>query len=587
MNGEQGNTHKSGGSARFVVELVILLALIGVLTVFVVQSMMLHSGSMEAPAPDENAGELPPTEELLTTPEPTPEPTPSHWIADDLEAYPTETTHYSNLLTETAVEVNGEIVEDYKAREPITFDEPDTYTTLKGVTTFRGNNYRNSASYGTANLTEKSFGAYWQVATGSLQAPDGNVWTGSGWTGQPVVVEWDAETKANMNMYDWAKEKEGLVEVIYPCMDGYIYFMELDTGKYTRDSLNIGYTFKGSATLDPRGYPLLYIGSGYHSYRGNSRAFVISLIDGEVLYTFGNGDDFALRDWSMFDASPLIDAETDTLIHPGENGVLYLIHLNTQYDAQAGTVSVDPDEVVKWRYETTRNGSQYWLGMEGSPVIWNGYIIMPDNGGNLICLDLNTLETVWVQDILDDSNCTPVLDVEDGHPYVYVSTSFHEGWRSWYTATIPIWKIDAVTGEIVWQTEYTCYTESGVSGGTQATIALGKNNVSDRIFVAVSRTPSAGSGVLVALDKETGETIWEFESQVYAWSSPVDFYDDEGNGYLIYCTAGYYMYLIDAETGEVLDSMNLGGNIEASPVVYNDRVVIGHRSCRIYGVKLT
>ena len=28
------------------------------------------------------------------------------------------------------------------------------------------------------------------------------------------------EVKAHMNMYDWAKEKESLVEVIYACMDG-------------------------------------------------------------------------------------------------------------------------------------------------------------------------------------------------------------------------------------------------------------------------------------------------------------------------------------------------------------------------------
>ena len=28
-------------------------------------------------------------------------------------------------------------------------------------------------------------------------------------------------------MYDWAKEKDDLVEVIYACMDGYVYFLDL------------------------------------------------------------------------------------------------------------------------------------------------------------------------------------------------------------------------------------------------------------------------------------------------------------------------------------------------------------------------
>ena len=43
---------------------------------------------------------------------------------------------------------------------------------------------------------------------------------------------------------------------------------------------------------------------------------------------------------------------------------------------------------------------------------------MTDNGGNLMCLDLNTLQLVWVQDTLDDSNSTPVLEIEKGHLYL-------------------------------------------------------------------------------------------------------------------------------------------------------------------------
>lgn len=58
-----------------------------------------------------------------------------------------------------------------------------------------------------------------------------------------------------------AVEQEDLVEVIYAALDGYIYFLDLDTGEPTRDALWLGYTFKGSGSLDPRGYPILYVGS--------------------------------------------------------------------------------------------------------------------------------------------------------------------------------------------------------------------------------------------------------------------------------------------------------------------------------------
>lgn len=582
MNQEPNHSRRSGGMAIFVLEVLLLAALAALLTVFVTKSMLLHSAQAQGP----NVEDDPLIAEQ--TPSPTPEPTlPPYVIPADLTAHAVADTQPENLILETAVEVDGERVENYTPSREIFFGGETDYTDILGIPGFRGSNYRQGAAYGTVDWDGKTLKNTWSVNTGSLTAPDGNAWTGSGWTGQPLIVEWDVETQRNMNLYDWAKNTPGLKEVIYACMDGYVYFIDLESGEKTRDPLNIGYTFKGTPALDPRGYPLLYLGSGYHSNRGNSRAFVVSLIDGEILYTYGNGDRFALRDWSMFDASPLIDAKTDTLIHPGENGVLYLIHLNSKYDPITGAVSVDPDEVVKWRYKSTRNGSQYWLGMEDSPVVWNGYIIMADNGGQLMCLDLNTLELVWVQDVLDDTNCTPVLDVENGHPYVYISTSFHEGWRSWTTATIPVWKIDAVTGEVVWQTDYTCCTESGVSGGVQGTIAVGKSDCADRVFVPVSKTPNVSAGVLAALDKKTGEKLWEFPTKMYSWSSPVDFYDSNGKCYVAYTTFGGYLYILDGQTGEQLASLDLGGKVEASPAVYNGHLVVGLRSCKILGIDLT
>ncbi len=582
MNQEPNHSRRSGGMAIFVLEVLLLAALAALLTVFVTKSMLLHSAQAQGP----NVEDDPLIAEQ--TPSPTPEPTlPPYVIPADLTAHAVADTQPENLILETAVEVDGERVENYTPSREIFFGGETDYTDILGIPGFRGGNYRQGAAYGTVDWDGKTLKNTWSVNTGSLTAPDGNAWTGSGWTGQPLIVEWDVETQRNMNLYDWAKNTPGLKEVIYACMDGYVYFIDLESGEKTRDPLNIGYTFKGTPALDPRGYPLLYLGSGYHSNRGNSRAFIVSLIDGEILYTYGNGDRFALRDWSMFDASPLIDAKTDTLIHPGENGVLYLIHLNSKYDPVTGAVSVDPDEVVKWRYKSTRNGSQYWLGMEDSPVVWNGYIIMADNGGQLMCLDLNTLELVWVQDVLDDTNCTPVLDVENGHPYVYISTSFHEGWRSWTTATIPVWKIDAVTGEVVWQTDYTCCTESGVSGGVQGTIAVGKGDCADRVFVPVSKTPNVSAGVLAALDKKTGEKLWEFPTKMYSWSSPVDFYDSNGKCYVAYTTFGGYLYILDGQTGEQLTSLDLGGKVEASPAVYNGHLVVGLRSCKILGIDLT
>ncbi len=566
-------------TAKTVVGIVIFVALIAVLVMVVMRGIAANK------ALEETAES--PAVTVQPTPTPTPEPTPTPVGLPDFKPHSIDGTEPERLISSTAIMVDGEVVEEYESDYEINFDLPERYTELEGIVTFRGDNFRSGAAYGTASVSSKTLTKVWSKSTSGLSDTDGTYWSGSGWTGQPLIVKWPEATRKNISaMYDWAREKEGLVEVIYATLDGHVYFYELTSGEYTRDPLNLGFNYKGAGALDPRGYPILYVGSGVDSVNGRSRVKVVNLIDNSVMFEFGHNETFANRGWHMFDSSPLVSAETDQLIYPGENGILYIIHLNTKYNEQTGELSVDPDNIVKWKYNGVRSGSRYWLGVESSAAIINNYIFLADNGGNLMCLDLNTLKLVWVQDVLDDTNCSPVVDVEDGHPYIYISTSFHYGWRSYSTAEIPIFKIDAETGEIVWRTDYTCYTVQDLSGGVQGTIAVGKNKLSDMIFVPVARTPGASSGTLAALKKDTGEVVWEKETSMYSWSSPVDFYDADGNGYLLYCNSGFNMFLIDGKTGEQLDYMNLGGNIEASPAMYGNYAVVGTRAMRTYCIQV-
>ena len=566
-------------TAKTVVGIVIFVALIAVLVMVVMRGIAANK------ALEETAES--PAVTVQPTPTPTPEPTPTPVGLPDFKPHSVDGTEPERLISSTAIMVDGEVVEEYESDYEINFDLPERYTELEGIVTFRGDNFRSGAAYGTAAVSSKTLTKAWSKSTSGLSDSDGIYWSGSGWTGQPLIVKWPEATRKNISaMYDWAREKEGLVEVIYATLDGHVYFYELTSGEYTREPLNLGFNYKGAGALDPRGYPILYVGSGVDSVNGRSRVKVVNLIDNSVMFEFGHNETFANRGWHMFDSSPLVSAETDQLIYPGENGILYIIHLNTKYNEQTGELSVDPDNIVKWKYNGVRSGSRYWLGVESSAAIINNYIFLADNGGNLMCLDLNTLELVWVQDVLDDTNCSPVVDVENGHPYIYISTSFHYGWRSYSTAAIPIFKIDAETGEIVWRTDYTCYTVQDLSGGVQGTIAVGKNKLSDMIFVPVARTPGASSGTLAALKKDTGEVVWEKETSMYSWSSPVDFYDADGNGYLLYCNSGFNMFLIDGKTGEQLDYMNLGGNIEASPAMYGNYAVVGTRAMRTYCIQV-
>ena len=113
-----------------------------------------------------------------------------------------------------------------------------SYTNIEvdGIVTFRGNSFRDAPSHGYADMTDFRLDKLWSADTGSLSSGSA-VWTGSGWTGQPLMMKWPKEVKAHMNMTEKAKADDELVEVIYACMDGYVYFLDLRTGEKTRDPL--------------------------------------------------------------------------------------------------------------------------------------------------------------------------------------------------------------------------------------------------------------------------------------------------------------------------------------------------------------
>ena len=519
-----------------------------------------------------------PTDEPTDVPTdaPTEPPVPPETIpVPTLTPVHTENSDPANWSVDWQLQVAGSIVDTYQSPDVYNFTYDTDYFALPGVASFRGNNYRTGASYGIAEITQQTLTKKWCREVGSL-----NGWPGIGWTGQPLCVQWDDETKAIMNLYSHKKEKEGLVEVIATTLDGYIYFYDLDDGSYTRDPLWIGMSFKGTASLDPRGYPVLYAGSGLTTSDKYPRMYIISLIDCSILMEKSGGDDFALRGWYAFDSSPMISAEADTLFWPGESGVLYTIKLNTQYDKANGTLTMSPETIVKARYSTNIS---HTLGYEASAVIVGNYMYIGDNGGLFYCIDLHTMDLVWTQYIKDDLNATPVFEwSDDGQGYLYLATSMEYSSNAAY-----IYKINATTGEFVWTKSFDNVAyDYDVSGGVLSSPVLGKvgTDMEGLVVFSVAKTPSAWSGTLVALDTKTGDVVWEKSMGNYAWSSPVSVYTSSGKGYLVMGDAAGYIYLMEGSTGKTLYTESLGSNIEASPVVFNNQLVVGTRGCQVWGI---
>lgn len=508
----------------------------------------------------------PPTEPPT---EPDPTLTPAH----------TDSSDPKNWKIQWSILQNGSAVDSFTRNETINFGDASQYSAVDGVVTFRGDNYRSGASFGTADVLTKTLTKKWSAKIGSLKGANGN-WTGCGWTGQPLIARWDAATRAVMGLYPEKKSKENLVEVIYATLDGNIYFYDLDDGSYTRDPIRVGMSFKGAGSLDPRGYPLMYVGSG-DSTTKPPRMYIISLIDNKIIYEQSGKDSDAYRRWYAFDSAPLISAEADTLIWPGECGILYTKKLNTAYDPAAGTISVNPEDTAKTRYKTNTGRK---AGVESSAIVVGKYLYCGDNGGMFFCVDLETMELKWAQNTKDDVNATPVFEWgEDGKGYIYTGTSMEYAKGSTY-----IHKLDANTGEIVWERKFTnvAYNER-VSGGVLSSPILGKKGteLEGLIIYPIARTPSAGAGTIVALNTQTGETVWEVVNRNYHWSSPVAVYSNDGKAYFILCDSAGKATLYNA-AGEALNYVSLGSNTEASPAVFENTLVVGTRGQTIHAITI-
>ena len=569
---------------------------------------------------------------LAATPVPTatlaPTATPKPALPEDIAVTRADSANPGTYGFNGSIKVNGKDTSSFDRSDPISFGRDIEYSQIPGVLTFGGNNYRDSFAYGTVSITDKRLRQSWSKTIGAL----GN-WSGTGWTGQPLIVQWPAETVKVMNVAQSYKDANApLTEVIYPAMDGNIYFFDLETGAATRTPINTGIIQKGTSCIDPRGYPLLFVGQGIpvENEQGNGAAYVraYSLISGEMIGQFGGFDWFARRSWQAYDGSPMMTG--DTLVYAGENGILYTVKLNAQFDVAAGTVSIKPDGMIKMRYEGAGYSAKddpgaRWYGVESSVAAFRNYAFFTDNGGRLQCVDLNTMAIKYVVDLTDETDSTVVVDesYDDNTIYLYTgsqvrksSSDLSKGFGYSYQR-----KINGLTGAVVWEQKWICSTgDAAASGGVVSTPHVGRGQISDLVIYSlslaaktgataaptVSATPNpeeqaegetqetgeeaAGTqaapdasgayslgGRIVAYDKKTGNIVWSVEQTNDYWASPVVVYDAQGKAYLIQCDRGGIVTFYDASTGIQLNTIDLGSRIDSTPAVFNNMLVVGTR----------
>lgn len=470
--------------------------------------------------------------------------------------------------------------EPYVARESV----GKVWGKTQGVTMFRGNPSR--TWYGTGPMPLSSPKALWRYPDYSMasvtQTRKGPItYTGSGWTGQPVVWE----------------RPDGITEVIVGTYDNKIHFINAETGKKTREPFAVGDLIKGSVTLDPDGFPLLYFGSCDNYYR-------ILALDGDKpreiwkLHAYDIEPKNALMGNDDWDGNGAII--NDHLFEGGENGWIYIYKLNRHYDKN-GKVAVSPQKVVQmpgWDPNLSRLVGDNTFSIESSVAVFENRAYFANSAGYVIGIDFTKVKNFVAEKVFefwagDDIDATPVVD-EHGMLYIAVEDELDYGRANSLT---PLRNKDA--GQIIKLNPYMPHppifpnvpvlrNESVVwkvavprgnsqLGGVWATPALDiKRNA---LYVPTHQ------GDMIALDRNTGAELWRKPVGYHQWSSPLVIDD---NLVLGHCSGkvGFSMWDISDVMNPISiwnDRQNApGGCIESTPAVWKGRIYVGSRDGFIY-----
>lgn len=430
---------------------------------------------------------------------------------------------------------------------------------VPGLLTFRGNPTRSYHGRGPVPSTP---GVRWDypdsgpMCSESTVGDETKTWCGTGWTGQPAVFE-----------------RDGRQWVVFGAYDASVHFIDGTDGTDILAPFQTGDIIKGSVTVDPDGFPLVYTGSRDNYFRilaidgeGNARE-LWRLAANDVSPTLWNND---------WDGSALVLA--DHLILGGENSQLHVVKLNRAHGPD-GLVTVDPQLVFHtpgWDQKVIDDlagNRAREMSIESSVAVWSNTVYFANSGGLVSGWDLEPLFAggqpvqtfrFWTG---DDTDASVVID-EEG--YLYVAVEFERD-NARGRDVGQLLKLDpgAPDNPVVWS-----YRDQGtVPGGFWATPA-----VLDTVVINAT-----DAGEILALDRATGEKLWSFALPGPTWQSPVVVDDTLIQGD---CEGTLHGYDLSDPRSPPTErwSVALGGCIESTPAVWKGRVFVGTRAGRFFSI---
>ena len=285
---------------------------------------------------------------------------------------------------------------------------------------FRGNPSR--SWYGVGSLPSSRPKVLWRhgpfrgyynsrMTQASVAAGQKKIWTGTGWTGQPVLRTLD----------------DGREEVIVGAYDQAIHFFDANSGERTRNKFQAGGIIKGTVSLDPSGDPILLAGPN----DGHFRVIDISRSQPTEIYRESFNTEKIARNRSGWDSSPMFIG--DYIFAGGENALFYTLKMHKKRDTEGNRVDVKVEKLNAVRVYTRKmmsdfgSDSTHGTSIESSPVFFEDRVYISNSGGLIQGFDVNLLVSgasrnealVFEHWVGDDVDATIVAD-EHGHLYVSI-----------------------------------------------------------------------------------------------------------------------------------------------------------------------
>lgn len=454
-------------------------------------------------------------------------------------------------------------------------DFSDCYANTPGIFTFRGGPRRDAQFCGKITGRPDTVCVDWKFLTDydRIITKYGQWGGGTGWTGQPLYVCWPDSCMKRFRQESPALKKcFSNKEIIVGSLCGKVYFIDFETGDSSRSPIDVQNNIKGTPSLDPLLNGNLYVGQGIP--RQEPFGAATYNLYSHTRTHFQGRDALAWRQWHAYDASPV--RVGDFIFRVGENGTVY------KYYSPNGEMLLHST----LRYHSAgRWGSP---GVESSMAVYKNYGYITDNHGHIICFNLNTLQPVWHYNNHDDSDASPVIEEEDGIPYLYSGCEIdkqHDSINYSYLV-----KLDARNGQRVWQQPIPArvVVSNGhkFEGGLFATPLLGRGNCKDLIFYNLCVNLPTIGGEFIALDKHTGKIVYRTHLKWYPWSSPIALMNEKDEMFVFTGDCQGRVYLIDAKTGEIIFCKLMANNFEGSPIIIDNHVVVGSRGQEIYRMSI-